>query len=245
MKMIDTGIISDNLMRILPGVLAADPNAAALAQMLAAAFAEEHQLIDLARIYSRIDELPESLLDILAYDFKADWYDYDATVAVKRRLIKTCVAVHRTIGTKSAVETALGAVYPGSHIKEWFEYGGAPYHFKLTVDVTDSGFTLAQYQAMIYRLQYYKNLRSHLGGVEMTETVGAFDYSAAVMTENVRECFFGFSPVSPHTVKDYRGAAATEYIRERFFAAPAETPHIRHTYSAGIASEYLKEVFTV
>jgi P2-related tail formation protein len=153
--------------------------------------------------------------------------------------------VHRTVGTKGAVETALGAVYPGSHIKEWFEYGGEPYHFKLTVDVTDSGVALAQYQAIIYRLQYYKNMRSHLDGVETKELFGAKDYSAAVITENVRERFFDFNSITPHAVMDYKAAAATEYIRERFFAASSETPHTRHTYSAGIASEYIKEVFTV
>ena len=36
------------------------------------------------RIYTRIDELPEWLLDILARDFAVDWYDRSYTLEEKK-----------------------------------------------------------------------------------------------------------------------------------------------------------------
>jgi phage tail P2-like protein len=81
--------------------------------------------IDSLRIYTRIDELPEDLLDILAYDFKVDWYDYGYPISVKRDLIKNSVKVHMMMGTKFAVETGIRSLYPNSELEEWFDMAGS------------------------------------------------------------------------------------------------------------------------
>ena len=47
----------------------------ALASSISGVLAARPVEIDLLRIYTQIDSLPEGLLDILAYDFKIDWYD--------------------------------------------------------------------------------------------------------------------------------------------------------------------------
>lgn len=72
------------------------------------------------------------------YDFKVDWWDGDYSLEEKRRTLKDSWRVHRMLGTKAAVETAISAIYPNSAVKEWFEYGGRPYYFKLEINATGS-----------------------------------------------------------------------------------------------------------
>ncbi|MPN30134.1 hypothetical protein SDC9_177592 [bioreactor metagenome] len=116
-------------------------------------------------IYARIDELDEEILDILAYDLHVDWYDYTYPIEVKRATIKDSVKVHRKLGTKYAVETALGNVFPGTKVSEWFQYGGDPYMFKVNIGITETGVTVEKQAAVLERVRFYKNLRSHLEAI--------------------------------------------------------------------------------
>jgi phage tail P2-like protein len=117
-------------------------------------------------IYARIGALPEELLDILAYDFKVDWWDANYTLEEKRQTLKDSWNVHRRLGTKAAVERAISAIYKDTKVSEWFEYGGAPYTFKLQIDVTYEHVNPVKHQRVLERVDYYKNLRSKLDGVE-------------------------------------------------------------------------------
>lgn len=154
-------LYSVDFTRSLPPALKSDPNMLALAQTIAEQLQITAQQIKQNIIYARIDELDEPTLDILAYDLHVDWYDYSYPIDVKRRTIKDSVKVHRRLGTKYAVETALGAVFPGTRVEEWFEYGGDPYRFKVIIGAAD-GVTAQQQAAVLKRVRFYKNLRSHL-----------------------------------------------------------------------------------
>ncbi len=154
-----------NLLATLPAVLAADDNMAALAAAVARILAERPEEIRALLIYSRISSLPEELLDILAYDFKVDWWDPDYNLAQKRRTLEESWYVHRILGTKAAVQRAISSVYPDSTVQEWFDYDGKPYHFRLTIDTTNEAITAKKRVRLLARLNYYKNLRSHLDGI--------------------------------------------------------------------------------
>ena len=130
------GITKENLLASLPAVLANDDNMAALAAAVAEVLANRVDEIGRVDIYSQIDQLPNELLDILAYDFKVDWWDANYTLEEKRRTLKDSWNVHRRLGTKAAVVLAISAIYPDTQVSEWWEYGGKPYHFKLLIDAT-------------------------------------------------------------------------------------------------------------
>ncbi|MBD5098118.1 MAG: phage tail protein I [Clostridiales bacterium] len=159
------GITRENLLLIVPPALTHDPammaRAAADAEALAARLAE----IDRVRIISNIDELPEELLDILAYDFKVDWWDPEYTLEEKRRTLKDSWRVHKLLGTKAAVETAISAIYPNTKVLEWFEYGGEPYHFRLDINITDDSMDSDKQRRVLERVNFYKSLRSHNDGI--------------------------------------------------------------------------------
>lgn len=146
-----------DIFRLYPRVLRNDVQFAALGEVVSEQLAENRRLADKSIIYAAIEMLPEEVLDALAYDFKVDWYEYSAPIENKRKAIKECLLVHKYKGTKYAVETALHSVFNNAEIEEWFEYGGEPYHFKLTVfGGTGSGSLKNLYS----KIQYAKNLRS-------------------------------------------------------------------------------------
>lgn len=157
-----------NLIATLPKALREDEQIYALATIAAEKLVERQREIDTIRIFSQIDTLPEELLDILAYDFKVDWWDHRYTLEQKRQTLKDSFLVHRRLGTKYAVETALSGVYPNSKVQEWFEYGGEPYTFRLLVNTSGQAMSLDLHKRAFELVNYYKNLRSHLRGVEFT-----------------------------------------------------------------------------
>lgn len=134
----------------------------AMARVLAGALEARWDEAALAILYPRIDELSETILDILAYDFKVDWWDRTYSIEEKRRTLKDSWRVHRMMGTKAAVETALGAVFHSVYVEEWFEYaGGEPYHFRILIKVGEAEiFDREKHKQVISRVAYYKNLRS-------------------------------------------------------------------------------------
>lgn len=162
------GLTSENLMRALPVALRGDQNTNALAQSTAEILIDRAQEVERLCIYANIDTLPEKLLDILAQDFKVDWWNPDYTLEEKRRTLKDSWKVHRMLGTKAAVETAISAIYPDTKVIEWFEYGGSPYSFKLQIDATYENVDPAKHKRVLERVEYYKNLRSNLEGVDYT-----------------------------------------------------------------------------
>lgn len=176
----ENGITVDNLLRTLPDALRNDENMKALGQAIADKLATRPSEIASLSIYARIDELPEALLDILAYDFKVDWWDPNFTLAEKRQTLKSSWNVRRRLGTPYAVEKALSAIYPDSQVKEWFEYAGAPYHFKLLIPVDQSILDPTKHAKVLSLVAFYKNLRSVLDEVEYFGTNGiAMMYATA------------------------------------------------------------------
>ena len=164
------GLTRENLVATLPPALQKDPSAVALAEAFAELLAQRPEEIDRLRIYPAIDRLDERLLDILAYDFKVDWWDTDYSLEEKRRTLKNSWRVHKTLGTKAAVEMAVSAIYPNTQVVEWFEYGGEPYHFRLHINVSDDNIESDKQRRVLSRLDTYKNLRSHLDTINYRMT---------------------------------------------------------------------------
>jgi len=162
------GINPENLMRSVPEVLKTDEAMLGITSISAEMLSCRPGEIEGIRIYTRIDDLPEDLLDILAFDFRVDWWDPDYTLEEKRQIFKDSFGVFRKLGTKAAVESAISAIYSNTQVLEWFEYGGPPYHFKLLIDATYEDVDPGKHQRVLDRLEYYKNLRSSPYAVEYT-----------------------------------------------------------------------------
>lgn len=159
------GISKESLLFSVPNALQGDTSTEALAEATAEVLADRTVELDRLRIISNIDSLEEPLLAILARDFKVDWWDPSYSLEEKRRTVKDSWRVHKTLGTKAAVETAIRAIYPLTTVEEWFEYGGKPYHFRLNIDITSDSGDRERQKRVLDKLNFYKSLRSHVDAV--------------------------------------------------------------------------------
>ncbi len=166
------GPTRENLLAALPSALQLDESVAALADAAAEILAARPDEIDRLAIYPDIWRLDGKMLDILAYDFKVDWWDADYSLEQKRQTLYDSWNVHRRLGTPWAVRTALNAVFPGAVVEEWFQYGGTPYCFRINFHVPAEGLTLERQKRAWGRVWYYKNLRSHLERITYTYKKG-------------------------------------------------------------------------
>ena len=169
--MSDYGLTKENLMTALPLALRGDPAVTALAETIAETLSRRWSEVDRVRIFANIDQLEAPLLDILARDLKVDWYDYDYPVAAKRAVIKSSIMVHKRLGTVYAVKAALGSVFPGSEVEEWFDYGGEPYRFQVTLNTARSR-APAECFSIRRTVDYYKRFSAHMDGLVFQCGVG-------------------------------------------------------------------------
>ena len=121
-----------SLLDILPDNLLADEQVAATAQALDAELqAVTKATIETLHLLSH-DVLPEPVIDLLAWQWHIDYYEpLGMELETKRRLVKESIAWYRIKGTPAAIEEVVSAVFDTSEVKEWFEYGGTLYYFKI------------------------------------------------------------------------------------------------------------------
>lgn len=121
--------------------------------------------LNLASITNLALNCDERLLPILAnaYDVSIDGLETKEA----RKLISKALLLDRYNGTTWAIKEALRAVFPTAVVKEWFNYGGKPYFFKVKVSTTNISFderTLNTLERLIYD---FKNVRSVLEAIEI------------------------------------------------------------------------------
>ena len=120
----------------LPRVLAEQPWVRALSLAMLELHRKTMDYIDASQVYTAIDTVAEEVLDALAVNWKIDWYDTGYDIEQKRRIVKTALNIRRTMGTAGAARTQADAIYPGTKLEEWFEYGGTNGKFRLRVNIT-------------------------------------------------------------------------------------------------------------
>ena len=124
------------LMDIMPENLLADNNIRNIVEVIDERLKDSYKQTAYPAIISRIDELDSDILDSLAWQYNVDFYDPAINVENKRKLIRESIAWHRLKGTSAAVNQLVSAIFGPSSVQEWYEYGGEPYHFR----ITSSGF---------------------------------------------------------------------------------------------------------
>ncbi|MDO4495900.1 MAG: phage tail protein I [Clostridiaceae bacterium] len=96
-------------------------------------------MADATQTFSKVDELDHDVLDILATDLRVSNYSQAYSLDLKRKLVKFALQYWATAGTKAATEEVVKAIFGDASISEWFEYGGEPGYFKISI--TDTALT--------------------------------------------------------------------------------------------------------
>lgn len=179
----------------LPRIVREQPWVRALSKAMLDLHKKTMAYIDGSQIYTAIDTVSEAVLDALAVNWKIDWYDTEYDIEQKRRIVKTALNIRRTMGTVAATKAQADAIYPGSTIEEWFEYGGDPGKFRLRVNIVTveekQKFDAMTLEEIERRLTAAKRLSSHLEEVEYYDAGGeatAYGMAAYVGAEFVESC---------------------------------------------------------
>ncbi len=122
----------------LPRIVAGQDWVIALSDALGRLHEKTLTFADESQIYTALDTVSEEILDVLAVNWKIEWYDTAYSLEQKRRIVKSSLTVRRFMGTVYAVRLQADAIFPGTQLEEWFDYGGEPGTFRLFVDITTS-----------------------------------------------------------------------------------------------------------
>ena len=114
------------IVKLLPPWMRQDEANAALSRSASSLFQEPAKRIKQLRIWDKIDELDDDMLDELAWELNIDWYSSAMEISKKRATIKVAHLIMEKRGTKWAVEQLISAYFGTGYVKEWFEYGGVP-----------------------------------------------------------------------------------------------------------------------
>ncbi len=136
--------------------------------------------IERAGVYASIDLLPEKIVDLLAEELRAQYYDTSLPPDEKGKAVKKALLWHCRAGTVSAVRELTNLVWrsESAKVQEWFEYGSAPYLFRIILG-TDMSIAEELIDAFLQALWKVKNTRSHLESITFMRRIDSTLYAGA------------------------------------------------------------------
>ena len=202
MNYLDNYLIHESLIESLKR-----QNTKEIAEVIDRVLPKYNSIIPRVLIYPVIDELPSDLVDALAVQLHCDFYDYKLSLRQRREIVKQSIAWHRIKGTPAAVEMLCRVLFKNSSTKEWYEYGGDPYFFRMVMDISDGTEDASRevIQLLKKAIEAGKNVRSWL---ELLEFVIHLED-----TEKVEEIFNADISLYFHDLIPY-GTNSPYYTRD-------------------------------
>ncbi len=105
------------------------------------------------KIYKNLEILDEAVLDLLAMENKVQYYSNDLPRELKAQLIRKSIAWHEKAGTVSAMQELVNAVFGSGKVFDWYEYGGAPFKFKVNADISFTPDTLEFFKQLLSKVK--------------------------------------------------------------------------------------------
>lgn len=143
----------------LPFNIAKDKNIKDLSCVIDNIAIDIKQKTEMVLLLPKLKELPDSILNELAYQFHVDFYreyfDHDTKV----KLIESSIATHKIKGTPYAVEKVCTDIFKSAKVVENWEYGGEPYHFKVSF-IKEAVTDVSKIDSLMEAISSTKNVRS-------------------------------------------------------------------------------------
>lgn len=115
--------------------------------------------------FAFVMELDEEMADHLCLSLDIKGYKADLSLQKKRLLIRSALLNYSRMGTKAALEDAVGIIHGGTSVQENWEYGGQPYFFRVAVDAGQEKVAENPVGRLLDTIMEYKNARSWLQGI--------------------------------------------------------------------------------
>lgn len=130
----------------------------------------------LAALSGGVRALPEQVLDLLAWQLHVEGYEAAVSVQAKRELVQ------------------MSLLLP-AEVRQWFEYGGRPYFFRIRLDVTGAAFGPESSQDAFRLIHDHKNVRSWLDRLETHSTHTLVEHvGVGLVGRTVSRCRLRFPP---------------------------------------------------
>lgn len=171
--------MTSDVLKLLPHSLRQDPVFIAIAEAIEIQLKQAYREAESISNLVNIDAIPGELLDLLAFEKHVDFYQSNLPIEQKRNLVKSSISLHRKKGTPAAIQEVFKKLALDSKLKEWFQYGGEPYYFKIEVNIKDKSVSEETFSSLITMINEYKNTRSHLEKIDVFFTTNCQTYIGA------------------------------------------------------------------
>lgn len=126
-------MIDFRIEQLFPAFLLADKNGYAMAKAIEAGLRYYLSAVQTGLdTLQNVDKMPEWRLDEMAQELNC-LYDYNADIEAKRRWIKDATPLFYSYGTPKAIYNFLEGFFDQVELEEYWQYGGEPFHFRVTV----------------------------------------------------------------------------------------------------------------
>lgn len=207
-------LIDAALVKLIPEALRQDPCVQALSYALQKQVKRLLVQIDRTSVYASVDILPENILDLLAAELRAQYYDTGMDIEKKRVSVKKALLWHEKAGTLKTVKELTQIVWGENIVSEWFEHDGRPYTFWLEVMALDAWITDQGMADFMAALQKVKNTRSLLDKIIFHRRLDTLVHSGAAQDSYKREVIVDFFlEHQEDTVRLHAGTYQTNHLR--------------------------------
>lgn len=142
---------------------------------------------DGTRTYSIIQNLPDNILDTLAVELRAMYYEETMDISVKRNIVQNTLSWYAKAGTPAAVEELISVIFGEGKVIEWFDFDEAPYTPGLFDIVTNAPMEKGIIDTLTAIIDRVKNVRSQLRRVVINRELHQGS-SIAMRSVAVEEC---------------------------------------------------------
>lgn len=171
-----------DMLKLQTAAMQRDPTTQALCAALQEPFKAAAKDVDTISLWTALENLPEDILDAIAWGFNMPYYRSEASRDVKINLLRSAQKVLPYLGTPFAVEQVIQDYFGDGKVEEWFEYENQaealPFHFRVkTANEAVTGNMAALFALAVNGV---KNIRSVLDSVIITTEAKLSQYCAIV-----------------------------------------------------------------
>ena len=133
------------------------------------------------------DSLSEKITDLMASEWRTQFYDGTLELAKKKELVKNTLQWYLSAGTDKAVNSLLETLFGNGKIIPWYEYGGQPYHAKISANIEYSEGIMEKFDTLLRKV---KKTSTILDEIEMENQIKTGIHTCVSMHMQERACFY-------------------------------------------------------
>lgn len=121
-------------------------------------------------VYYNFDKQSEKIIDLMALEWRTQFYDGEMELERKKELVKNTLPWYLIAGTDGAVNGLLETLFGNGRIVPWYEYGGQPYHAKISANIEYSENIMEKFDTMLRKVKKASTILDEIEMKNFTDT---------------------------------------------------------------------------